>query len=53
MKLTDKQSIRREAIAKTGRSLREQVQKSGGKDPGAAAAENRVRQAIARKERKE
>lgn len=50
--MSDKETRRREAMAKTGRVLREQVIKSGGRDPGREVCENRVKTAITNQERK-
>lgn len=51
--MSDKETIRREAIKKTARTLREEQIRQGGKDPGADACERRVGDAMRLRERKD
>ena len=44
--------VSRDAIERTGRDWREQVQRDTGKDPGAGAAQKRVRDAIIKQEQR-
>ena len=43
--------VSRDAIERTSKDWREQVQKNTGRDPGAAAAHQRVREAVLKSER--
>lgn len=50
---TGGERVSRDAIERTSKDWREQVQRNTGRDPGAAAAHQRVRDAILKTERKQ